>query len=98
MEHRAEAAWEPLFGAHEIKDEMSAHMLRLGGRKAAMGPNPRSAGGYYLFVANGNLDWSGTILPLWSMVVVEPDEDAIEIRAGDHGLEVLILQFPREEQ
>jgi hypothetical protein len=31
------------------------------------------------------------------MLVVEPNEEAIEIRAGGQGLEALIMQFPREE-
>ena len=98
MEHRTEVVWEPLFNAAEIKDEMSAHMLRLGGGMATLGPDPEIAGGYYLFVANGSLNWAGKTFPRWSMVVVEPEEDAIEIRAGDRGLEALVLQFPREDE
>jgi hypothetical protein len=65
---------------------------------AATGPDPKQSGGYYLFVANGSLDWAGKTYPRWSMVVVEPNEDAVEIRAGDKGLEVLVLQYPREEE
>ena len=98
MEHRKEAVWEPLFAAEEIKDEMAAHMLRLGGGMATLGPDPKMAGGYYLFVANGSLDWAGGNYPRWSMVVVQPNEDAVEIRAGNKGLEVIILQFPRENE
>ena len=98
MEHRKEVVWEPLFAAAEIKDEMSARMLRLGAGMATTGPDPKMAGGYYVFVANGSLAWAGENYPRWSMVAVEPNEDAVEIRAGDQGLEALILQYPREEE
>jgi hypothetical protein len=97
MQYRKEATWEPLFGAHDIKDEMAAHMVRLGAGMAVGAPDPAACGGYYLFVANGNLNWAGTLLPRWSMVVVEPDEAAVDIRAGDTGLEVLVMQFPRDD-
>ena len=90
------AAWEPLFDAAKIDDELGAFVLRLGAGMAAMGPNPKQAGGYYVFVANGSLQKDGQALPLWSMVVVESNEDGFEIRAGDKGLEALILQYPIE--
>jgi hypothetical protein len=32
------------------------------------------------------------------MIVVEPNEEGFEIRAGKNGLEALVLQFPREER
>jgi hypothetical protein len=97
MQYRQEAVWEPLFAERDIKDEMAAHMLRLGAGMAATGPDPQQSGGYYLFVANGSLNWAGKSYPRWSMVVVEPNDDAVEFRAGDTGLEVLVLQYPREE-
>jgi hypothetical protein len=96
MQHRKQALWEPLFAGREIDDEMNAQVLRLGAGMAADGPDPGRSGGYYLFVANGSLMWAGEPLPRWSMVVVEPNENAVEIRAGSTGLEVLVLEFPRE--
>jgi len=96
LQHRREASWEPLFAGRTIDDELNAHMLRLGAGMAATGPDPARSGGYYLFVANGTLAWAGASLPRWSMVAVEPTENAVEIRAGDKGLEVLVLEFPRD--
>jgi hypothetical protein len=98
MQHRKDAVWEPLFTGADIKDELAAHMLRLGAGMAADGPDPKKCGGYYLFVANGSLDWQGKNYTRWSMVAVEPTEVAVEIRAGDAGAEVLVMQFPREEE
>ena len=48
-------------------------------------------------VANGSLELNGETLPAWSMVYVESSEDAFEIEAGRHGLEALVMQFPRDD-
>jgi hypothetical protein len=92
---RTEAAWEPLLD--ESDDGMAAHVVRLGPGMSVQGPDPKVAGGYYVFVGNGSLAHAGEDLPLWSMVVVEPNEEKFEIRAGARGLEALLLQYPREE-
>ncbi len=97
MQHRKEAVWEPLFDVEKIDDEMRAHVLRIGAGMSVDGPNPGDAGGYYVFVANGNLLKGDEELPKWSMVAVESNEAGFKITAGDKGLEALILQFPREE-
>lgn len=86
---RQEAVWEPLFDKSE--DGLAAHVVRLGANMSVDGPDPRAAAGYYVFVANGSLTHQGTELPLWSMVVVDPSENGFELRAGDKGLEALVL-------
>ncbi len=95
LQHRSVMSCEPAY-AETYDDGLSAQLLRLGAGMTAMTPDPRSAGGLYLFVVNGSLDYNGASLPLWSMMALEPAEAAFEIRAGDQGLEVLLLQFPRE--
>ncbi len=95
LQFRKEASWEPLF-AQQYDDGLNGHMLRLGAGMAVAGPDPRTTGGYYLFVANGSLDRDGEIYPLWSMVVVERDETAFTIKAGAKGLEAVLMQFPIE--
>lgn len=91
---RTEAAWET---ALEDEDGMCARVVRLGAGMTVKGPDPRIAGGYYVFVGNGSMLHDGEDLPLWSMVVVENSEAAFEIRAGDDGLEALVLQYPNED-
>jgi hypothetical protein len=93
LQYRKEVAWEPVF-EQEIKDEMSAQLLRLGAGMSAMGPEPKAGGAYYVFVANGSMQSNGQTLPEWSMVFVERAEAAFEIRAGRFGLEALVMQFP----
>jgi hypothetical protein len=98
MQFRKEASWEPVFDSDKLDDGVAAHVVRLGAGMAAMGPDPKIAGGYYVFVANGSLAMDGEELPVWSMVAVESNEDAFEMRAGTHGLEALVLQYPREDE
>ena len=96
MQHRKEVAWEPLFDTAKIEDEMAAHVVRLGAGMSTMAPEPQRSGGYYIVVINGGMIRDAELLPLWSMIAVEPTEAAVEIKAGPKGAEVLVLQFPRE--
>lgn len=96
LQYRKEVSWEPVF-EQEIKDEMSAQVVRLGAGMSAMGPDPKGGGGYYVFVANGSLKANGETLPPWSMLFVERSEAAFEIKAGDIGLEALVMQFPLDD-
>ncbi|MGN5477980.1 hypothetical protein ACTMU2_16495 [Cupriavidus basilensis] len=89
-------AWETLFA--DESDGMAAQVVRLGEGMSVQGPDPRAAGGYYIFVGNGSLIHGEEELPQWSMVVVEPTEEKFEIRAGAKGLEAMVLQFPLEER
>ena len=95
LQARKEVAWESLFD--ESEDGMSAQVVRLGAGMTVDGPEPGAAGGYYVVVGNGNLLNGEEELPVWSMVVVEPTEEQFKIRAGDKGLEALVLQYPRDD-
>ena len=96
LQARTEASWEPIY--EETDDGMAAHLVRLGAGMTANGPDPKRAGGYYVFVGNGSLLHGEEELPLWSMVVVEPNEEKFAIRASAKGVEALVLQYPREER
>jgi hypothetical protein len=91
---RTEATWET---ALDGDDGMCAKVARLGAGMTVKGPDPKTAGGCYVFVGNGSMLLDGNDLPLWSMVVVENSEDEFEIRAGENGLEALVLQYPNED-
>jgi hypothetical protein len=95
MQSRTEAVWEELLRGD---DGVCAQVVRLGGGMAVPGPDPRRAGGYYVFVGNGSLLHDGEELPLWSMAVVENTETGFQICAGPKGLEALVLEYPVEEQ
>ena len=95
LKDRKEVAWETMLQAD---DGMHAQVVRLGAGMSVQGPDPKLAGGYYVFVGNGSLLHGDEELPLWSMVVVENNEDGFEIRAGSQGLEALVLQYPLEDK
>ena len=94
LQARKEASWESLFDPAD--DGMSAQVVRLGPGMVVDGPDPKIASGYYVVVGNGSMVHDGKDMPLWSLVVVEPTEDKLQIRAGAKGLEALVLQYPRE--
>jgi hypothetical protein len=96
MQGRNEESRDAIF--EETEDGMAAHLVRLGAGMTANGPDPKRASGYYVFVGNGTMIHAGEELPLWSVVCVEPNEEKFEIRAGEKGLEALVLQYPREER
>lgn len=95
LQDRKEVAWESLL---QDADGMHAQVVRLGAGMSVKGPDPKAAGGYYIFVGNGSLIHAGEELPLWSMVVVENIETEFEIKAGAKGVEALVLQYPLEEE
>lgn len=97
LQYRKAVSWEPVFDPEKIKDEMSAQLLRLGAGMSVMGPDPKAGGGYYVFVANGILQMAEQTLSPWSMVFVEPGENAFEIKAGNIGLEALVMLFPLDD-
>ena len=87
----------PLFDNTKIKDELDASVVRLGAGMSTAGPDARTTGGCYVFVANGSLERAGEELPLWSVVYVDTSESGFEIKAGPQGLEALVLQFPIDD-
>lgn len=79
----------------EEADGMSASMWRLGPNGTAALPSPAQSGGQYLIVVAGTLRNAGRTLDLWSTVFLTPEENAYTVNAGDDGLDLLVLQFPR---
>jgi hypothetical protein len=92
---RSEIAREAVY-PETYADGLSAELLRMGAGMSASGPDPACAGGHYLFVVNGSLVYAGGTYPQWSMIAVETTDRAVDFKAGAEGLEVLVLQFPRE--
>lgn len=93
MEHREQPLWETLL--EDTADGMRAQIVRVGAGQSVQGPDPKAAGGYYVFVGKGSMAVNGQDLPKWSMVAVENTEASFEIRAGAKGLEALVLEYPR---
>ncbi|MSQ88876.1 MAG: hypothetical protein EXR32_06320 [Betaproteobacteria bacterium] len=74
-------------------DGISAWMLRLTAGGAFAAP-VHPGGGRFLLVIGGVLELNGDRLPRLSTVFVPAQAPAPQLRAGNEGLEVLVLQFP----
>lgn len=72
---------------------IAAWMLRLSAGGTAAAP-VRPGGGRFLLVIGGVLELNGERLPRLSTVFVSAESPAPQLRAGNEGLEVLVLQFP----
>lgn len=77
------------------EDGLAAWSWRLGPNADLAAADPASGGGQYHVVIAGSVVHEGKDLPLWSCIMVTPEETAPGIRAGADGLELLLLQFPR---
>lgn len=58
-------------------------------------PAPTASGGQYLIVTAGSLQHAGESFDLWSTIFVTSDETGFNATAGEDGLDLLLLQFPR---
>jgi hypothetical protein len=76
-------------------DGMAAWLMRLGPGAESSIPDPADSGGQYHVVAGGTLLKDGDAMPALSCLYVTPDEPAYIARAGNAGLELLVLQFPK---
>jgi hypothetical protein len=76
-------------------DGMAAWLMRLGPGAEMASPDPGDGGGQYRVVIGGALRRDGEAMPTLSCLYVTPDEPPCAAHAGEAGLELLVLQFPR---
>jgi hypothetical protein len=74
-------------------DGIASWMMRLPGGGTAAAPS-HPGGGRFLLVIGGVLELGGERLPRLAAAFVCADEPALPLRAGNEGLELLVLQFP----
>ncbi len=79
----------------EEADGLAAWIWRMPPGAAVSLPDPGASGGQYLIVAAGTMAGSGQPLDRLSTVFVSPEEAAFTATAGEDGLDLLVLQFPR---
>jgi hypothetical protein len=97
LQSRSEVALENVLEDVDNSDGLGAFMLRLGADMETTGPDPKATGGQYYLLLNGSLQLDGASYPTSSTVYAAPTDEALKVRAGPHGLEALILNFPRRE-
>jgi hypothetical protein len=74
-------------------DGIAAWMMRLPGGGTASAPS-HPGGGRFLVVIGGILELNGERLPRFAAAFFSADESVPPLRAGNEGLELLMLQFP----
>jgi hypothetical protein len=77
-------------------DGLAAWIVRFGAGQEADMPDAAGTGGQYLLVADGELLLSSKPYEKWSTVFVTADEAPPRIAADDKGLDLLVLQFPKQ--
>jgi len=92
---RKEAGVERLLQDLDGSDGLGASLIRMGPGMGHTGPDPRATGGLYYLVLNGGLELNTGGYSAWSTVFVPRDDNPLAFKAGAKGLEVLLLQFPR---
>jgi hypothetical protein len=76
-------------------DGLAAWLMRLPPRASAPVPATAGAGERFYLVCGGGLRLEGAVLPRLSVLFATADEDGFAAAAGDEGLELLVMQFPR---
>src|SRR5690606_18200984 len=76
-------------------DGLSAMLVRAGPGAEVEGPDPCAGGGQYHLVLAGEIRHGDEAFPVNSCLFVGSDEPPLRIVAGDDGLDLLVLQFPR---
>jgi hypothetical protein len=78
-------------------DGIGARVLRLPPDEEASGVDPASGGGQFYIVLGGELLHGGKTLQHWESLFVSHDEQAVSLKAGRDGLEVLCMQMARKD-
>jgi hypothetical protein len=90
----AEATTETLLAV--TPDGLGAWRHRLPPGAALRGPDPASGDGQFWVVTGGELRAAdGATLPALSCAFVGPEEPPFAVTAGEAGLEVVVMQYPR---
>lgn len=76
-------------------DGLAVHIFRLAPGAHATTPDPAQGAGQSMIVLGGTLRALGKTLGPLSALFVRTEDDALYLRAGDEGADLLILQYPR---
>jgi hypothetical protein len=94
---RNDVVVEPLMQEITTGDGLGASLIRMAPGTTHAGSDPSTTGGQYYLVANGSLELDSGTYAAWSPVFVAKTDQPLTLRAGPKGLEVLVLQFARQE-
>jgi hypothetical protein len=76
-------------------DGMGAWRYRVAAGERVIGPDPAWGKGQYWVVVDGSMNRDEQNIPGLSCVFVYPDDAPFHAHAGEHGVDVIAMQFPR---
>ncbi|MCF1495731.1 hypothetical protein GOZ83_12220 [Agrobacterium vitis] len=79
-------------------DGMNVTIYRIGPDMTAQTPDPAGGGGQYLIVLNGSLIHEGQTYKPYSLLFLKSSNAVPTVQAGPDGLEMMVTQFPREDE
>lgn len=97
LRNRTELGVDTVIAEQPGDDGMNVKVFRLGPSMTARSPEPGEGGGQYLVVLNGSLILDGMAYTPFSVLFVRFDEPAPVLEAGEGGLELMVAQFPRQD-
>jgi rubredoxin len=83
----------------DVRDDrgLAVYSLRMKPNATIQAPDPSGTGGQYLVVLRGSLKRDGKEQRAITIGYVAPNEERLQLTAGDDGLDALVLNFPRHD-
>ncbi|MEH7847277.1 MULTISPECIES: hypothetical protein [Rhizobium] len=97
LRNRTELTVDTVIEEKPGEDGMNCKVFRLGPKMIVQTPDPGTGGGQYLIVLNGALIHEGQTYGPFSLLFVRSDDPAPTVVAGEDGLELMLTQFPTED-
>ncbi|MGV1947647.1 MULTISPECIES: hypothetical protein [unclassified Agrobacterium] len=98
LRNRTELTIDTVIEEQEGDEGMNVKVLRLGPGMMTQTPDPTEGGGQYLIVLNGSLIYEHETYKPYSLIFVCSSDMAAKVQAGEDGLELMITQFPLEDE
>ncbi|OBZ97163.1 hypothetical protein ADU59_05710 [Pararhizobium polonicum] len=98
LRNRTEITVDTVIEERPGDDGMNCAVFRLGPNMTVQTPDPSTGGGQYLIVLNGSLAYEGQTYDPFSLLFVHFDEKAPTLTAGEDGVELMVTQFPVEDE
>lgn len=98
LRNRTELAVDTVIEEQSGDEGMNVKVFRLGPSMTTQTPDPAEGGGQYLIVLNGSLIYEGQTYKPYSLIFVRSADAVPTVEAGDDGLELMVTQFPQEDE
>lgn len=98
LRNRTELTVDTVLEEQPGDDGMNVKIFRFGPNMTAQTPDPSLGGGQYLIVLNGSLIHEGQSYKPYSLIFLQSEDTTPTLLAGEDGLELMVTQFPLEDE